>query len=126
VKRCARCGEEKSLDDFYRRATGSERRQAFCKKCDGEASRATKLAGYGLTVDDYEILISEQDGGCAICGDNSHTLHVDHDHKTGKVRGLLCRLCNTALGKFIDDRQLLEAAILYLDRAADMREEDTE
>jgi hypothetical protein len=77
------------------------------------------LRKYGITLDDYQEMLAQQEGKCAICGSTEaknfgDTLVVDHDHATGKVRGLLCGTCNTALGKFRDDPQILRSAICYL------------
>jgi len=75
---------------------------------------------YGLSLKDFDDLLQSQDGGCAICktkevyGETKTRMVVDHCHKTNKVRGILCDLCNTALGKFRDDTKLLEKAIAYL------------
>ena len=63
-------------------------------------------------------MLAAQDGKCAICGTtstgNRKAFHVDHDHKTGKVRGLLCSNCNTGIGNLRDDIGLLNRAIEYL------------
>jgi len=70
---------------------------------------------YHLTVEQYEALIRKQGGVCAVC--KRHTgkhLHVDHDHATGKVRGLLCPTCNSALGHAKDSVSILEGLIKYL------------
>ena len=70
---------------------------------------------FGISVEDYEAKIAGQDGRCAICGDQpSRRLAVDHCHKSGTIRGLLCTACNTALGSFKDDTARMERAILYL------------
>jgi hypothetical protein len=72
---------------------------------------------YGITTSDYEALITEQDGLCAICREPCVTgkrLSVDHDHKTGQIRGLLCYQCNVGLGNFKDRKELLESAVRYL------------
>jgi hypothetical protein len=73
---------------------------------------------YGLSKKAYMELFERQSGRCAICGredwETVKTLGVDHDHKTGRVRGLLCFDCNTGLGKFKDDPALLRKAIRYL------------
>jgi hypothetical protein len=76
---------------------------------------------YGLSSDDYDALFSSQQGKCAICnGDNGgRRLHTDHDHETGKVRGLLCSNCNTAIGLLGDDIELLNKAVLYLKGSAE-------
>lgn len=68
---------------------------------------------YGLSLADYDALLIRQGGGCAICGTPSD-LHVDHDHATGRVRGLLCRGCNIGVGHFADDSHRVAAASLYL------------
>lgn len=72
---------------------------------------------YGITEDDYNALAKAQGYRCAICQvqpDENQYLHVDHCHKSTKVRGLLCRSCNTSLGGFKDDPALLHSAIEYL------------
>lgn len=73
---------------------------------------------YGLTIDKYEGMLKEQNYACAICPnkllDGQYRLHVDHSHKTGKVRGLLCRTCNTGLGMFKDSFDVLLNAAKYI------------
>lgn len=73
---------------------------------------------YGITIKEYYKMLEDQGGGCAVCGktpgENGRRLAVDHDHETGEVRGLLCSSCNTGLGNFKDDPQLLESAMYYL------------
>lgn len=77
-----------------------------------------KLSSLGLTVDDYDAVLALQNGKCGICsrgpnGRGRH-LHVDHDHETGNLRGLLCHSCNTSLGHFKDSIETLQRAINYL------------
>ena len=72
---------------------------------------------YGLTTEDLERMTAEQGGRCASCGDVK-ALHVDHCHRSGKVRGLLCSLCNVGIGFFRDDPERLKAAIAYLNRSS--------
>jgi len=83
-----------------------------------EYSRKRTLAKYGLTPESYDNLVRSQNGVCAICNNPElgwyKLLHVDHDHRTNKIRGLLCSGCNTAIGKFYDNIELLENAIQYL------------
>ncbi len=69
---------------------------------------------YGLTLAEYDILVLNQEGRCAICEEASPRLDVDHCHRTGAVRSLLCHLCNRGLGLFRDDPQLLIRAVEYL------------
>jgi hypothetical protein len=79
---------------------------------------------YGITLEQYNIMLENQGGVCAICGDPPTIIHagekvsplsVDHCHKTGKVRGLLCHPCNMALGLFKDNKDRLRAAAAYLE-----------
>lgn len=79
------------------------------------------LRKYGLTIEEYDEIMERQDGGCAIChatpeegSGRWERLHVDHDHATERVRGILCHNCNSGLGHFKDDPELLRAAIHYL------------
>ena len=73
---------------------------------------------YGITLEDYNRMFAEQKGRCAICEthqcDTGRAFAVDHDHKTGKVRGLLCQACNTAIGKLQDDPKLIQRAAEYV------------
>jgi hypothetical protein len=71
---------------------------------------------FGMTQADYDELLARQGGGCGICGKKPGkiALHVDHDHETGEIRGLLCVRCNNALGQFHDDPILLERAADYV------------
>lgn len=71
---------------------------------------------YGITLEWYEETLAAQGGGCKICGRSpkGRQLSVDHDHNSGKVRGLICYYCNTGLGNFKDDADLLRRALAYL------------
>jgi hypothetical protein len=75
---------------------------------------------YGISIEDYNLLFTNQDGSCAICKIHQsklkRPLDVDHDHETGKVRGLLCSNCNTSLGLLKDSTELLSHAIKYLEK----------
>jgi hypothetical protein len=83
-------------------------------------NRRDVLRKYGLGIHDYDVLRQRQDNRCAIC-QRERSLVVDHDHVTGKVRGLLCDPCNWALGHMEDDRERLRRAIEYLGRTEDLR-----
>jgi len=89
----------------------SSERAAYQKRKYMTVYRAKK---YGLTTDELAALIAEANGRCAICREEMDPLHVDHDHETGLVRGLLCNGCNTGLGMFRDSECRLVAAIEYL------------
>jgi len=69
---------------------------------------------YGITSEEYAAFVEQQNGVCAICEQPDRRIGVDHDHATGKVRGLLCNHCNRALGSFGDDPERLAQAIRYL------------
>lgn len=77
---------------------------------------------YKLTLEEYRQILDRQNGGCALCGkkegkiNGKRILHVDHDHETGKVRGILCVQCNHGLGKFQDSVEILDKATAYLRR----------
>jgi hypothetical protein len=73
---------------------------------------------FGLTLEDYDRMLAEQGGGCAICGrlPDKTALHVDHCHETGRVRGLLCFRCNAAIGHLREDPAVIAAALAYVTR----------
>jgi Recombination endonuclease VII len=73
---------------------------------------------YGITLADYEQMLENQRGGCGICGapPGDVSLHVDHDHLTGEIRGLLCVKCNNAIGAFHESHDLFQAAADYLEQ----------
>lgn len=85
-----------------------------------EQKRNSRLKQYGINFEDYDRMFIEQNGCCAICGKHQtkekKSLHVDHNHKTGKIRGLLCQKCNHGVGLFNDNLDLLKKAIEYLDK----------
>lgn len=91
----------------------------LCVSCwrrqNGSRQRA-RLRQYGLTEAAFTTMLEEQGRRCAICrtGIDAKNCHIDHDHATGVVRGLLCFGCNTGLGSFGDDETRLAAAIAYL------------
>lgn len=81
-----------------------------------EYSRRRQIEQYGITGDEYAAMLLRQ-GGCAICGETRHRkqMHIDHDHSTGQVRGILCFKCNVGLGNFGDSAENLRAALAYLE-----------
>ena|SRR3990167_6756640 len=84
------------------------------KKLKQSARKAHLAREYGLSEEDYERMYVEQGGKCVICSGWQNRLCVDHDHQTGRVRQLLCRRCNAAIGSFEEDIRLLAQAIDYL------------
>lgn len=93
--------------------------QARYRQTRRSEQRADHLRrSFGLTLDEYDALVADQDGRCAICRDEPKAgqfLHVDHDHGTGEVRGLLCVRCNNALGQLRETVSIAERAVDYLD-----------
>lgn len=82
--------------------------------------RKHTLKEKAISPEDYDWLLAAQGGRCAICARKSaRTLHVDHDHHTGKIRGLLCDNCNLGMGHFQDDPGLITKALQYLEEASD-------
>lgn len=76
---------------------------------------------YQITIEDYKALLIRQNGQCAIClrdkgNDRGHRLHIDHDHATGLVRGLLCSRCNSAIGYFDEQPVRLRRAASYIEK----------
>lgn len=88
------------------------------KKYRKDYSHHRNLKKYGLSISDYDAIFHSQNGNCAICGANQSQfikkLYVDHNHKTGKVRGILCVNCNMLIGHAMEDISILEKSISYL------------
>lgn len=118
-KWCLRCRERSKLLS----AAQVVRFRAWAK-ANPEAARAKARKDglrqrHGLSVEEYERIFATQGAGCAICGSKesrscSGHFHVDHDHATGRVRGILCQPCNTALGQLCESETILFACIEYL------------
>jgi hypothetical protein len=75
------------------------------------------MSTFGITLADFDAMLAAQGGGCAICGRSAPegtSLHVDNDHETGAVRGLLCFTCNGALGMFTENEEFLVRAVDYV------------
>lgn len=85
--------------------------QQYCKACAKVRGLACR---YGIHKCEAKLLVA--DPICAICGRSGGKHEVDHDHKTGKVRGILCSRCNNGLGQFLDNITLLKKAITYLEK----------
>lgn len=114
-KKCTICKKTKGIKDFRLRKDGYYLSE--CNSCKSKKVReAQLLRKYNITKSEYDNMVKEQNNKCAICNKKNlnRNLCVDHCHKTGKVRELLCDKCNTSIGKFNDDIELLEKAISYL------------
>lgn len=94
------------------------RKRRWYKKYKRELRDAKLRKLYGVSLEEYEEMLKIQNNVCAICGKpprkGKRSLSVDHDHKTGKVRGLLCNNCNLGLGKFQDNSHITDRATDYL------------
>lgn len=115
-KVCRVCGKPKPLSDYYFRKDSNSYRTE-CKKCALEKAR---LRTTGWSPEEYERQWCIQEGKCAICGCTLNSSRytkasADHDHKTGKLRGILCSNCNTAIGLMKENPYRLECAIRYLE-----------
>jgi len=110
MKLCGRCGQTKAIDAFHRQG---DRRHSWCKDCYNAYAKERRAGGrrytkeqrrrwnmrarYGMTPADMQALLSAQGGVCAICGTAPKRPCIDHDHATGRVRGILCHPCNVLL-----------------------------
>lgn len=115
--------EKRRLYEAEYRAANRERhrkRDAVWSKADRAANplkyrERHLMKYYGLSLAAYDKMVVDQHGACASCRKPQTNLHVDHCHETGRVRGLLCSKCNTAIGLFGEDIALMERAALYLE-----------
>jgi hypothetical protein len=112
--------EEIAAKARHKWATDADFRERGLAASRARDSHADKLKQvYGLSTADYNAMLRQQNGACAICRRTSaERLCVDHCHKTNRVRGLLCRKCNTGLGCYGDDPERIAAAIAYLQAKA--------
>ncbi|MFD5079189.1 endonuclease VII domain-containing protein [Streptomyces sp. NPDC058371] len=114
-KLCRRCGEIKPHQDWHRNATASDGLSTRCKARRAVQGRQDHLKRqYGITEAERDELIASQGGVCCICLAASAE-HVDHCHKTGRVRGVLCFSCNAALGQFKDRPDAIRRAATYVE-----------
>jgi hypothetical protein len=126
VKWCPACQREKPRSEFGNNRATSDGRTAYCKPCHNAKGKETytRLYGstreyhlrrrYGIGVAEFDAMVEAQGGLCALCRDRKPE-HVDHDHLTKKIRGVLCSCCNQGLGNFRDSVAALKAAIDYLE-----------
>lgn len=130
MKICTVCKIEKSSGDFYKHPNSRDKLQSNCKGCSKNyhTNRNRTIrdnwrkyqfpSKYGITIDDYDQMMVDQNYKCAICdmAPIDYSLHVDHSHISGQVRGLLCRKCNVGLGSFGDSPSNLRNAANYLEK----------
>ena len=118
---CRRCGgTERRVSNYNCVACSKEHAKKYRTEQGSLIMRGYYLKKkYGISLDDYEKMHSDINGCCEICGEPSATLNVDHCHKSGSVRGLLCFHCNLGLGYFKDKVSFLERATVYLRKQND-------
>jgi len=117
-KACSFCGERKVLDDFPTQKAGRAGRNARCRVC---CNLHVRSQAYEISVDAIHTMLEKQDGRCAACsvdlkmsGRGRDSFVVDHCHSTGDVRGLLCGICNRALGMLGDNAETVGALYRYI------------
>ncbi|MEU1178460.1 endonuclease VII domain-containing protein [Streptomyces sp. NPDC005820] len=114
-KYCRTCGEIKPHSEWTRNRTASDGLATLCKSCKAVKGRQRHLErNYGLTEAERDAMVASQMGLCVICL-KAPAVHVDHCHQTGRVRGVLCFNCNSAIGKLGDDPDAVRRAAAYLE-----------
>lgn len=114
-KRCPQCSEVRPHSEWERNKTSSDGWASYCRECRAARNRASYLKRrYGLTEAERDAMVAAQRGLCVICL-KAPAVHVDHCHETGRVRGVLCFNCNSAIGKLGDDPDAVRRAAAYLE-----------
>lgn len=139
--KCTKCKVSKSETEFYSNKKNRDGITSVCKQCSDAYTkewsknnkekynviqkRSRLFRYYGVTLEWFYTTLEEQDFSCAVCGIEKCTtgreFSVDHCHKTGEVRGILCHSCNVALGHVGDSVERLTQLIAYLDRHKEER-----
>lgn len=93
-----------------------KRRKIYLTNNPQERTNTILKNKYGITIDEYKEILKKQGGVCAICkkSETKRNLSVDHCHKTGKIRGLLCKKCNSGIGLLCDSKEIVSSALIYL------------
>lgn len=140
TKICSKCRQEKDCNEFYLRKASKGKltsRSSYCITCTSNENKRLNNTeeskrrlrnnslkhNYGITLEEYEQLVTVQNGKCALCGvipiptkKYKHPLVVDHCHISNGVRELLCYCCNNGLGMFKENIELLQKAIKYIEK----------
>lgn len=137
VKNCSKCGVEKQLNLFGKTKKSKDGYRGQCNSCrnsylkywsskNKEKRRDQKYrTRYGTSIEAYNDMLRSQYGCCAICLSTAPKIGkyfvIDHCHKTAKIRGLLCRNCNSAIGLLEENIKFLENSILYLKKHKNLK-----
>ena len=128
-KKCSKCKLILPFSSFAFDRKNKDGYNYNCKKCYNKHVRDNynpeKKKGhhlktmYGIDLEQYKIILESQNNSCAICetktpGGNGNYFYVDHNHKTGQVRGLLCHRCNFLIGQALEDIDILKSSVKYL------------
>jgi hypothetical protein len=133
-KKCYLCKTIKECDSFYKSKTGAQKRRGECKQCSNNVTKNYQAKYpelkktydqnhrlkniFGITIEQYTELGNKHGWKCCICEktetENKRKLAIDHDHSTGRIRGILCGNCNRGIGNLKDSVSLLQKAINYL------------
>ena len=141
LKTCKTCGEAKRRDEFDNHKLTRDKKQTSCKQCCREANKARyhaltqeqkdrrvaqiKARKYGMTLEEMAAYVDAHGDLCDVCGRPdtthrkatwTHKLTFDHDHATGKFRGLICSTCNVTIGNARDDPAVLRHLADYIER----------
>jgi len=134
MKICTKCNVEKDISEYFKGDRYADGYQNWCKTCyrnySNERSKDPKVKEkkrseglkrkFNLTLEEYDRIFDSQNGKCSICGSSNSgrtgNFCIDHNHKTGKVRGLLCHNCNLMIGNSGDSIYILLNGIKYLEK----------
>ena len=140
TKTCNKCNKSRLLAEYGKNCKSKDSRRSECNTCRRDYYQANKekikartkkaytpeygrqqklKKNYGISIEDYNKMFSDQDGKCKICLTHQSKfkkpLFVDHCHRTGDVRGLLCHNCNIGISNFKDNLELFKSAMSYLE-----------
>jgi hypothetical protein len=134
-KKCSVCRQIKPINNFCKDACRPDGYHVWCKECRAprdkkyreayreknyeivyQKRRVTLMKKHKIKIEAYDEMFKKQGGVCAICGRSSDkVLHIDHNHVTGKVRGLLCSNCNLGIGNLKDSPDICKKAAKYIE-----------
>lgn len=127
IKKCSKCKVEKQVTEFFKNKCKKDSYDGYCKDCtklvrkktDSKLNKERAIKSrYGLTKIQLDLKFEKQNSSCGICKNkldlNKRSTYIDHNHKTGETRDILCSKCNTVLGFVNEDIELLKEFIEYI------------